>query len=542
MSPAIEATRRGAWAERARSYLADRSNLAFVLVLLLVVSLHLVNFFATMFISPLGFDEAFNLQAPLNLVQGNGYASEDWLAGGPKLLFDAIVSTGPIVEVPVALSFLVFGTTIEAARIVMLPYLILLGACLFVLGKRFAGRWGGLAAVATLLAIDSRADWPNTVIYGPSDALGEYAAAALLALALVLLPKYRALAGLAIGFAALAKFIAFLAAPAFLIAMLLVPVVAGIALSRRQRIREIVLFIIFVAAPSLVWELVKFVSLGFPAYLEVLTGYLRFVFRSGSGVDGGFRAFFLDRGSRLFAAWHLPTLLIILLSVLLFAFAVIGITRYWADTPAASMWSSGSRLRALPPLVRTLPVELVAAAGMLAVFVLWWCFISSSIFVRHTMPVLLATVPLIVALSIRGAQSVIASPDRKRRVFGRTVVAGLVVTMATQTAFTLEAASRAEEWTRGQQVAAADFIRSLDVENVQGAGWWASPELRFLSHVPSQPLGTGTGPLVIQPILRTLDPASYDVLRALCVDVLYEEDGFIVCTVSPDQGPTEIGS
>lgn len=522
-----------------RVFLTNRSNLVFVIALVVVVAFHAIDFFANMLIAPIGYDEAFNLQAPLNLVQGNGYSTENWLAGGPKLAFDAIVSTGPVVEMPAALSFLIFGTSVEAARIVMLPYLILLLGCLFILGKRFAGRWGGLAATAVLLTLNTRADWPITVIYGPSDALGEYASAALVALALVLLPRYRAWSGLAIGFAALAKFIAFMAAPAFLIALLLIPV-AGAAPGLRRRIREIAMFLGLVAAPSVLWELVKFVSLGPGGYIDSLVGYIRFVFRSGSGADGGFRAFFLDRASRLFAAWHLPTVLVIVLAVVLFAAALVGISRFWAGTPAAALWRAGFRVRSIPGIIRTVPVDIWAAAGTLAIFVIWWSFISSSLFVRHTMPVMLLTIPIVVVLALRGAFWLVAEGHGGRRL-GVALLAGIIVVGSVQASLTVSSAFRVGDWTRAEQVAAAGFVRSLGVNQVQGLGWWASPEVRFLSQVPSTPVGTGTGPLVLEPILRTLDPVSYAAGRKLCLDVLYDRDGFVVCTLKPGQGPTNIG-
>lgn len=536
-APAI----RGA-ADRLRDFLAVRSNLLFLAVAIVLVALHLVDFFANMLITPIGYDEGFNLQAPLNLVQGNGYATENWLDGGDKLLFDAIVSTGPVVELPVALSFLLFGTSIEAARIVMLPFLALLAVCLYILGKRFAGRWAGLAAVAALLALNTRRDWPNTVIYGPSDALGEYAAAALLALALVLLPRYRAWSGLAVGAAALAKFIAFMAAPAFVIALLFVPVVGAAILSKRRRVREVLVFLVLTAVPSALWELVKFVSLGPAGYIDSLVGYLRFVFRSGSGVGGGYHGFFLDRLSRLFAAWHLPTLLVIVFAVVLFAVALIGVSRYWAGTPEAARWQPGSRLRALPGIIRRVPIEVWAAAGTLAIFTLWWSFISTSIFIRHTMPVLLLAVPLVVALAVRGALWLVGQDRARWRRAGIVFVAGLAVVTTVQASFTVASSFRAEDWTRSQQVQAADFVRSLGVDEVQGLGWWAAPEIRFLSHVPSTPVGTGTGPLVLEPILKVLDPASYQRALGLCVDILYDEDGFVVCTLDPDQGRSDIGT
>jgi 4-amino-4-deoxy-L-arabinose transferase-like glycosyltransferase len=517
----------------------QRANWAFLLVAVLLVAVHLFVFFANLIITPIGFDEAFNLQAPLNLLAGNGYSTEDFANGGPRLTFDAIVSTGPVVELPAAASMAIFGTSIEAARIVMLPVYGLLLVCLFILGRRIAGRWAGLVAAASVLLLDTRADWPFTVIYGPSDALGEYAAAAFIALALVFLPRHRTLAGLAIGLATLAKFIAFMAAPAFMIAMLLVPAAALAGALVRAKILELLKFAAAVLVPSVAWELVKVISLGPVGYVDSLVGYIRFVFRSGSGVDGSGRAFFLDRASRLAATWHLPTLLVILLFTVLLAVAVLGAWQ-WLRRPAGAP-APTSAWRGFTASVARVPVEVWAAAGTLAVFALWWSFIASSIFIRHTMPVLLCTVPLILALAIKGVRFLLAQPVLWMRVAAVTLTAVGVVTGVLQASATVVASTRPEDWTRAQQVAAADFVRDLGVDEVQGIGWWAAPEVRFLSHVPSTPVGTGTGPLVLEPIMKVLEPALYATGLGLCDTILYESDGFVVCDVVPGIDPVEFG-
>jgi hypothetical protein len=64
--------------------------------------------------------------------------------------------------------------------------------------------------------------------------------------------------------------------------------------------------------------------------------------------------------------------------------------------------------------------------------------------------------------------------------------------------------------------------------------------VRFLSHVPSTPVGTGDGPLVLEPILRELDPATYQLGLDLCVGVLYDADGFVVCTIDPATEPLAV--
>jgi hypothetical protein len=384
-----------------------------------------------------------------------------------------------------------------------------------------------------VLALNTRFDWPQTVIYGSSDALGEFAAAAFIALALVLVPRHPMLAGLAIGLGALAKFITFMVAPAFIVAMLLAPVIAGGAVSLRRRWRHVLGFAGLVVAPSLGWELVKVISLR-EDYFAALYRYGGFLFRSGSGVDGGFGDYFLERASRLFATWHLPTLLVMVLSVALFGFALVRIHRYVVIDFGAD-WRPGGRRRVLARAARAIPVELWAAAGTLAVFTLWWSLIASSVFVRHTMPGLLATVPLIVALAVGGATWVLRERSGWWHHAGRLFLVGLAITVAVQSSLTVANSFRSEEWTRAQQIEAATFVRELDVDQVQGIGWWAAPEIRLLSQVPSTPVGTGDGPLILEPITRTLVPSVFEAALALCVDVLYDKDGFVICTLAADQ-------
>lgn len=542
-----DVTLRSALPSTLRSYLSKPRNLVFIAAVAVVIASHAVVFFSTMLISPLGFDEAFILQAPLNLVQGNGYSTEDWdwRNAGENLQFDAIVSTGPLVLMPVALSFLLFGVSIASARIVMLPFTLILAGSLFVLGRRIGGRWVGLVSALAVLTLNTRADWPTTVIFGPSDVLGEYATAAMIALALVLLPRHRMAAGLVLGLATLAKFIAFMAVPAFMLALLLVPAVASSGW--RTRVRELVGFVAAVIVPSIVWELVKFLSLGPVAYGESLLGYARFVFRSGSGVDGSGRVFFAERLSRMFAAWHVPTVVAIALGAALIVLAIVGI-RYYFPARFSDSWKtssgpvSGVWARFLVA-ARLIPVEIWAAAATLGAFTVWWSFIASSTFIRHTMPVMLVAVPILVALALRGSiglwrgDSAAGRAHPLTRAVAAVGIASILGVVLLQFALTVKQSFGTQEWTRAQQQETAAFIRDLGVDEVQGFGWWASPEVRFLSGVPSVPLGTGTGPLVISPILRELDPANYDVALGYCEETLYENEGFVVCTVSPDVAP-----
>jgi 4-amino-4-deoxy-L-arabinose transferase-like glycosyltransferase len=511
--------------DRSRDYLRIPRNRLFAALVVLVLAVHATVFFASMLLSPLGFDEAFIIQAPLNLVQGNGYATENYASGGPKVLFDAVMSTGPVVGMPVALSFLLFGTSIEAARIVMLPFLALLLGSLFVIGRRIGGRWAGLAAVAAVLALNTRVDWPSTVLYGPSDAIGEFPAAALIALALALVPKHRRWAGLVLGLAALTKFIAFMTVPVFIIALLLVPR-PGAAWWRR--LGEVVLFGVLAVLPSALWELVKLITLGFGDYIANLKSYILFVLVSGSGAVDSLRGSAGERASWLFTPWYLPDWLAIAFAVVLAACAGVGVWLYVHRANLAAAGDQRGVVAALRRGIRSIPIEIWATAGTLALFTIWWVGMSSSFFVRHTMPFLIALVPVLVAVAVRGLIW-LHGRGSLARVASVVVAAGLVATLAFQATQTTGASFRAEAWTRAQQVEAADFVRSLGVDSVQGIDWWAAPDVRFLSHVPSTPLGSGDGPLVLEPIMELLNPAAYQTALGYCTDILYDRDGFVVC-------------
>ena len=508
-----------------------------VVLVVAIVALHLVIWTLSLLLAPLGFDEAFILQAPLNLVQGNGYSTEDWMHGGPRLYFDAIVSTGPTLLMPVAGSFAIFGISIEAARLATLPFFLILLGSLVVLGRRYAGWWGAVAALSVLLVVNTREDFPLTVIYGPSDAIGEMTAASLIALALVVLPRHRALSGLVLGFAVLAKFITAMTIPVFIIAMLLVPALRTAGWGRR--VREILAFLGFAAIPSVLWELVKFISLGPTAYLDALIGTLRFIFRSGSGVDGSGGANYLDRASRLFATWHMPTVLAIVVGVVLVALAVWGLWRIIVDRGTLptrpARWTDWVR-----GIADGIGIDLLAAIGILASFSLWWIGVASSAFIRHTMPMLLVVVPIIAAVAVRGIFDLIRRGTAWRAATAVVIVGATVIGIVGGIS-SVAAQLTSPVWSRADQVATAAFVESLGADNTQGIGWWAAPSVRFLSGVPSVPVGMGTGPLILEPIMRELVPTEYQMGLDLCTEILFEQNGFVVCELDREQPVLDLG-
>lgn len=270
-------------------------------------------------------DEAFNLTVPRNLLAGLGYASDGALSGSTLTPFDPRISTGPVVLLPVAGVLALGADPVIGARLVPLAYWVLLLAGLGVLGRRIAGRFGALIAVALPLAFNT-ADSVSP-IQGPADLLGEIAAAALVVWALVVLPRRAWLAGLLLGLAVQAKLIALLALPAFAVALFLLTL-AGTSFRQRlaATLRRAIVPLTLVAAPTVLMELVALVSMGF-------TGYARHVRALGGFLLSGGQKYapttVLQKLGTLAGSWFVPWWLVALAAVL--AAAVV----LFAATPGA---------------------------------------------------------------------------------------------------------------------------------------------------------------------------------------------------------------
>lgn len=309
-------------------------------------------------------DEAFNLTVPRNLLAGLGYASDGALSGSTITLFDARISTGPTVLLPVAA---VLATGIDAiigARLVPLTYWVLLLVGLGVLGRRIGGRWASLAAVAVPLAFTTSAG--VSPIQGPADLLGEIPAAALLVWALVVLPRRAWLAGLLVGLAVQAKLIALLALPAFAVALFLIAPGTGWARVRAFLKRSWVP-LLFVALPTFLFELSALLTFGFSGFIEHLRGLVWFV---RSGGQGGEPTTVVQKVATLAESWSVPAWVALVVAA---ASVVLIVGGVWVSSSAAASSSA-------------LVYVSAAAVGALA-FVGWWATASHlPLWVRHPAP------------------------------------------------------------------------------------------------------------------------------------------------------------
>ncbi|WP_426184779.1 hypothetical protein [Microbacterium sp. TWP3-1-2b2] len=397
-------------------------------------------------------DEALNLTVPRNLLAGLGYASDGALSGSTITLFDARISTGPAVLLPVAALLATGLDPVLAARLVPLAYWALLLAGLWVLGRRIGGRWAALVAVAVPLAFTTSAG--ISPIQGPADLLGEIPAAALLVWALVVLPRRAWLAGLLVGLAVQAKLIALLALPAFAVALFLLAPGSGWA-RVGAFVRRSLVPLLFVALPTFLFELAALLTFGFDGFIDHLRALVAFV---RSGGQGGEPTTVVQKITTLAESWSLPVWAAVTVAVASLVLIVGGL---WVSRGS----SSG-----------VLVYVSAAAVGALA-FVAWWATASHlPLWVRHPAPGVFAFFPIIAACAVWGAQRMLRA-QRLRIVQVVAAVASGVVVLGVGAGAAMHAVAATQrpwltlETQRAAVAPLKEWVEANDVEWLAAQPW-----------------------------------------------------------------------
>ncbi len=407
-------------------------------------------------------DEAFNLTVPRNLLAGLGYASDGALSGSTITLFDARISTGPAVLLPVAALLATGIDPVLAARLVPLAYWVLLLAGLGVLGRRIGGRWAALVAVAVPLAFTTSAG--VSPIQGPADLLGEIPAAALLVWALVVLPRRAWLAGLLVGLAIQAKLIALLALPAFAVALFLLAPGTGWARVWAW-VRRSWVPLLFVALPTFLFELAALITFGFDGFIDHLRALVAFV---RSGGQPGEPTTVVQKLTALAGSWSVPSWVAVVVAVASVLLIVGGL---WVSRKAARSSASPDSARDTVVLYSS-----TAAVGALA-FVGWWATASHlPLWVRHPAPGVFAFFPVLAACAVWGAQRMLRA--QHLRIFSVVAVGVVAVGLGGGAAVhAMEATQPPWLTLDAQRTAVAplqEWVEENDVEWLAAEPWGAA--------------------------------------------------------------------
>ena len=365
----------------------NRARIFFAGSAAVVILGHLTLLAAGLTVTRLWEDEAYNLTVGLNLVGGNGYASDGILSAGRLDPFDYRISTGPAVLLPVSLALATGIDPVIGARTVMACFYLLLLAVLYLLGHRAAGRWGGLLAAAMPLTFNTMQQ--PSPLQGPTDILWEVPAALFLGTFLLLFRRHPAWAGLAIGLAFESKMLAVLVVPVAVLATVFVPRGA----SPGARVRRVLTFSASALGPVLLFELAKLVSLGSDRYVAS-TRDLFYFLRSGG--QSGFSVSPWEKVLTVFSSWSLPWAVAALVVAVWGAVVVLAKARRAADRGSA------------------VGGDLLVPLGFLAVWLMWWGISTTQpAWIRHPSPALLVAVPVLAAHGLAAWNQLRAGhPDR----------------------------------------------------------------------------------------------------------------------------------
>lgn len=417
---------------------------------------------------PLNFDEAYNLQVPLNLVLNGRY--QTWY--DEPLLFPHQITTGPTVLLPIAAAFALAGPSHYAARAVMTLFLLGFLWQGHALCRRLAGRGGNwaFAGAAALFVLVPLAPWLSSIVLG--ELPGVFAFLTGVTLLQRALDRDRAglavAAGLAFGLALLCKLVLLMCTAGALLALLLCQELRG---RRRAVLGFGALAGVGLVLPPAAWEGLKALVLGREDYLRHVDRFWSLMAFGGSGIsrEGGLKA-------APSVGAHFDVLARELGEPSWAPAAGLGLAA------AVTLWTlaRGPRSYALLGLV---------LAGV--VYWAWWLRLSTWLIVRHLVVgyVVYALVLPLVAAAV--------AMDRRLRWEVRALL------LAALAAFTLPPwrplptpwsqrmdlveQQRAAEWVR--------LIRRLNANNrFWSYGWMQAPEISFLAQTPFRDITRHTPP------------------------------------------------
>ncbi|SDQ94493.1 glycosyltransferase family 39 protein [Microbacterium sp. cf332] len=435
---------------------------AFWIAAALLVVAHAIVLWQSIAATRLWEDEAFNLTVPVNLLNGLGYTSDGTLSGSELTPFDARISTGPVVLLPIAAVLATGVDLVVGARLIPALFFVALLVAVGILGRRMGGRWGALVAVAVPLAFTAAA-LPSP-IQGPADVLGEVPAASLLAWALVTLRRRPWLAGLLVGLAIQAKYIALLSLPAFVVALLLLQ--HGQPFLRR--LRALILPAVALAVPTLVVEFFALVSLGPGDFVDHLRATRDFI-RSGGQIA---HTTFGEKITTLAASWYLPPVLVIVAVVVAIVVLVGGLVLRYPPRRTERFWAT----------VVAEPRTHLAVAAVLGfgAFVGWWSTAGHlPLWVRHPAPGILAFAPVLVAALVPAIRQLWRSGVAARAA-SVVVAAALATCLVVPAVGATSAAAGRNGAELAQQRDQAAAIASLDADWV-ATRWGGTVALVVLS-------------------------------------------------------------
>jgi len=506
---------------RARSHPGLVKRIGFLVVALGAVAVHGVLLYIGFTSASVEVDEGLYLEVVRNVGIGAGYTGDGVYDITGLSPFATEVTTGPTLLVPASLIHATGVDVLWSGRLAGAAFYCALVAALWILGTRIGGKWAGPVAALGPVMFDTFTN-QQSPIYAPQVTMGEYAAAAMIAWALVVARKRPGLAGVFIGFAILAKVIAVFMVPAVVIAILLARPSRGWRVHVRPLLRAGTATLV----PLAVFEFVKLATLGLDAYLKLVHAYWTKV------TDARLPTFEVTQKTQsLIGAWFLLVPVALLLAAAAIAL-VVGVVTW-----RVPMWKAagvGWRDVLSDERVATAVTGVVAGVGI----VIAWLAITATRpeWMRHPAPGLVIADGCAMAAVI----AMVRVLSRADRVGKRVGAAALIVLVVVTTMVPLTHIDAARQPGRfgflSDQQAVADAIRKSGTSEVQGL-WGPMVPLAVLADKRAHSILYQASPndlLVIELYYRgQLEPQGQAMKAALCGDIILDSQ-MVLCWPRPD--------
>ena len=504
------------------------TNISAIVIILIIFTIAV--FFS--FNGYVEFDEGVNLQVPQNIYAHHIYSTN--YNGGRT--FDPIISTGPTVLLPVAVSyFIANSTSVELGRLVMAFYVLLMLLGAWFLSRALYGNLAGLLITILLGCIPLLANFGIAV-------LGEIPAVFYCWIGILFLyHKKMNLAGLFIGLAILTKFIFLIAGIALCGTLILFWFVNKVRQSHQKNFLAFVLMpMVMIALPNVIWELLKFITLGPANYLINLNDLIGMIGINTSGNDNSFYFRVLHQFGMLATPFQsIPGWAVFLCMILALSWLL-----YQSFQQFRNEYFSGSLL--------TKVFLFIFSSGYLA----WWTLDFYSIAWRHLMPGM-----IIIYLPICGfmAQFLkivygrvrITFRHFKTILFAESVLGGTISIGLLAIFFVLPVGSQISAVRKQMldypsykkvQVQVAKYVSDL-IDNgahIGGWGWWQSPEISVLTNhnfidlaqiearnkADSYIAENHTVYLLVSPIQTSITPETWDTEKKYAGEEIFQLNGY----------------
>lgn len=507
--------------------LVRTSDVAFGLALAVIVLAYCL-LTASQLRLPLEYDEAFNITVVENIAERFVYGTNGAVTTfgqdiGESVLFDPLITTGPTLLLPAALVWQISGGAIWATRLAPLAFFgVYLFGC-WMAARGIVGRWYRLGLLVGPLALVVPTAFEHAA-FVPTRMVGETTAAAMILWGLLLASRGAFWwGGILVGLSVQTKFVAAIPATVVLLAVLV------IVHARRDtdRWRRSLKWLIGAVVPSLAFESVRLLTLGWSRYVEntdQIVNYSRSVAQLGDKGSSDAMTKLTSLGNMFYTHSFLVVTGAFVVVLALAAFAIANPEREARDGIAREQaWSMSTFVA----------VSVLAGGSSL----LFWILAVQERSGRHALLGLLLLFPGL-TLFLTYLVSTI-EPRRMLRIPLTVVLAGALVFVVGDSA-NKSRESLARESVFAEQQRVARMIEESGTPTLDVDGWWQRPEFQILTDLPIETPANPARLLIFDSIqvgylFGSTDMTSFSSTQWYadkCLYSVYESRYYVLCRPS----------